>query len=73
MEKLKNLQDLQQQQAEQHRNEMAAQSRLANIYKNASEENDGKIQQLVSQLSTIEFKWLQWENEETRFTRCLLR
>ena len=49
MEKLKQLQDLHQQQADQHRNEMAAQSRLSNIYKIASQENDGKVQELVSE------------------------
>ena len=47
VDKLKQLQDLHQQQADQHRNEMAAQSRLSNIYKIASQENDGKIQELV--------------------------
>ena len=48
VEKLKQLQELHQQQADQHRNEMAAQSRLSNIYKIASQENDGKITELVS-------------------------
>ena len=48
VEKLKQLQELHQQQADQHRNEMAAQSRLSNIYKIASQENDGKVLELVS-------------------------